>query len=242
MKKMNSYHCGKLRIESVVPFGSELVNQIATVILHPPVEPANRLAGRVAVSRLALPEIGPAVLKHYHRGGLIRRFLKDRYLYNPRLRCRKEFDMLTRVRRMGINAPHPLAWAFTTGLLYRCWLLTKEIDAHGNLAELSRSDPERAVHSTRLASEQIQQLICHRILHVDLHPGNVLVGTDSRVHLIDFDRAYKYRLGASRLCDRYRSRWRRAVVKHGLPEFLVAEMEAGLSDDHRAGSTPDRKP
>jgi 3-deoxy-D-manno-octulosonic acid kinase len=205
------------------------IERLAGMMLRSPENQDNGLGGRVAVSRITLPEIGPAVLKYYRRGGLIRRMSKDRYLYDIRRRCRKEFDMLSRVRSLGVTAPRPLVAAFSSGLFYCCWLITEAIDSADSLADLSRRNPVAAKRCTRQAAEQIKILIGNRILHVDLHPGNVLVGTDGRVHLIDFDRAHRYRLGDSNLCRRYRRRWQRAVVKHDLPGFLVDELEAGLT-------------
>ena len=233
MEPIISYRYGDLRLQSAVSLAAKEIEPLAGMMLRSPEKQDNGLGGRVAVSRITLPEIGPAVLKYYRRGGLIRRVLKDRYLYNTRRRCRKEFDMLARVRSLGVTAPRPLVAAFSSGLFYCCWLITEAIDSAGSLADLSRRKPVAAKRCTRQAAEQIKILIDNRILHVDLHPGNVLVGTDGRVHLIDFDRARRYRLGGSNLGRRYRRRWQRAVVKHDLPAFLVDELDAGLADPTR---------
>ncbi|HHP7235828.1 MAG TPA: lipopolysaccharide kinase InaA family protein [Desulfobacterales bacterium] len=230
MEPIISYRYGDLRLQSAVPLAAKEIERLVGMMLRSPANQDNGLGGRVAVSRITLPEIGPAVLKYYRRGGLIRRMLKDRYLYDIRRRCRKEFDMLAGVRSLGVTAPRPLVAAFSSGLFYFCWLITEAIDSSGSLADLSHSDPVAAKRCTRQAAEQIRILIGHRILHVDLHPGNVLVGTDGRVHLVDFDRARRYRLAGSSLCSRYRRRWQRAVVKHDLPGFLVDELDAGLAD------------
>lgn len=225
-----SYCYGNLRFESVVPFGPKYFEQLSTAMLSSPAESTQQLCGRVSVSRLALPGIGPVVVKHYRRGGLMRRLLQDRYLYTGHHRSCKEFEMLAQVRQFGIDAVRPLACAFTKGFLYRCWLVTAEIPAAVTLAALSHQHPEAARHCTRQVAAQMRLLIQHRILHVDLHPGNVLVDADGRIYLIDFDRACRYRLGAARLSRRLKSRWQRAVAKHQLPQFLVAEMEAGLAE------------
>jgi 3-deoxy-D-manno-octulosonic acid kinase len=63
---------------------------------------------------------------------------------------------------------------------------------------------------------------------VDLHPGNVLVDSNSRVYLIDFDKARYSYLNKDKLRVKYISRWRRAVIKHRLPESLWEMMSSEL--------------
>lgn len=230
MENSISYRDGNLRFESVVALEPAHLEALTAVMQQAPAGAEQRLSGRVSVSRLALAGIGPVVVKHYRRGGLIGRLLQDRYLYSARHRCRKELEVLARVRRLGVGAARPLACAFTTGIVYRCWLVTAEIPAAVTLAALSQTHPTAAIGCTRQAAAQIRLLIQHRILHVDLHPGNVLVDAEGRVYLIDFDRARRYRRGAASLCRRLKRRWQRAVAKHDLPPFLTAEMEAALSE------------
>jgi 3-deoxy-D-manno-octulosonic acid kinase len=71
-------------------------------------------------------------------------------------------------------------------------------------------------------------LIQHRILHVDLHPGNVIMDAAGKVYLLDFDRGKVYHGDRQKLKNRYLTRWQRAVNKHGLPEFLAEMLRAGL--------------
>jgi len=76
-------------------------------------------------------------------------------------------------------------------------------------------------------SSQVSALIEHGILHVDLHPGNVLVNPEGRLFLIDFDKARLYK-NSRGLKDKYLRRWRRAVDKHDLPPFLYYKLEEGI--------------
>lgn len=75
---------------------------------------------------------------------------------------------------------------------------------------------------------QISSLIQNQILHVDLHPGNVVADTAGTVYLLDFDRGKVYHGTRQQLKNRYRTRWQRAVNKHGLPKILTEMMQNGL--------------
>lgn len=229
---------GSIKLGADLPMGPSDVETLLGAFNQQPHPSPSPLAGRTTVFTLTLPSIGGVVVKPYRRGGFIQRLFSDRYLYFGRRRCRMEYDMLQRVRRLNVKAARPLAWAYEKRLLYRCWLVTELIPSSLTLADLSHSDPAAAKRYTWRTSEQIRILIRHRILHVDLHPGNVLVGTDGQVHLIDFDRARRYRRSTAALGRRYRSRWQRAVRKHRLPEILITAMEAGLVEQSRTAGEP----
>jgi 3-deoxy-D-manno-octulosonic acid kinase len=76
--------------------------------------------------------------------------------------------------------------------------------------------------------EQISLLIQNDILHVDLHPGNVVVDVQEKVYLLDFDKGCVYHGNRQKLKDRYLARWQRAVKKHRLPEMLSNILHSGL--------------
>ena len=77
---------------------------------------------------------------------------------------------------------------------------------------------------------QISALIENRILHVDLHPGNVVVDRTGKVYLLDFDKGRVYRGNRQELKKRYMSRWQRAIRKHALPEMLNDMLRTGLEN------------
>jgi predicted unusual protein kinase regulating ubiquinone biosynthesis (AarF/ABC1/UbiB family) len=86
--------------------------------------------------------------------------------------------------------------------------------------------------ATKDLIDQVSTLIQNNIFHVDLHPGNVLVGRGGRVFLLDFDKARIARGNKNKLRDHYLSRWQRAVIKHGLPDMLSEMLAAGLDRDY----------
>ncbi|OEU55314.1 MAG: hypothetical protein BA868_06745 [Desulfobacterales bacterium C00003106] len=191
------------------------------------------LGGRSSVTIAELEGAGSVVIKYYTRGGLVRYFVKQRYLRWGKTRCQVEYEMLCKVRRVGVGAPEPVAFIRTGGLFYKAWLVTREIKHQQSLAELSRADENRARIVMKKLLDQISILINSSILHIDLHPGNVLVNRDDRVFLVDFDKARVYRGNKNRLRDRYIKRWRRAVIKHHLPEILLETMRAGLQKNYQ---------
>ena len=200
-----------------------------TNFFHHP-EPAGvpELDGRTSVTPVQLNGIGSVVIKHYRRGGLMRYFIKRRYFKYGKTRARREFELLDLVANFGINVPQPIAYAHHGRLFYRAWLVTREIHQPVSLARLSLQDPKKTSTAMASVSEQISSLIQNDILHVDLHPGNVVVDAAGKVYLLDFDKGSVYHGNRQKLKIRYLARWQRAVNKHGLPKVLTEMMRIGL--------------
>ena len=204
-----------------------------TKLFNEPVTPVDSvLGGRASVQINQIPGLGSVVIKHYTRGGLIRRLIKQRYLKWGKTRCQIEYDILNKVIDIGVGAPKPVAYAYQGRLCYRCWLVTREIEQQQTLARLSLTDVDRAFAVIGQIADHIATLIQNQILHVDLHPGNVLVDSNSRVYLIDFDKARYSNQNKDKLRDKYLSRWRRAVIKHRLPEMLNDLMHSCLRKNY----------
>ncbi|WP_198025103.1 3-deoxy-D-manno-octulosonic acid kinase [Salinisphaera hydrothermalis] len=146
------------------------------------------------------------VLRHYRRGGVIAHLNADRYFgpLNDRCRPMREFDLLTRLRAIGLDVPRPIAAQAvrSAGLAYRADLVTERIIDSSPLAD----------HLTRIRLAQIHWRHLGRTLarlhtcgvwHADLNARNVLIDADDRFYLIDFDRA-RFRADGS---------WRQANLK-----------------------------
>ncbi len=187
------------------------------------------LGGRTATTPAQLDGIGSVVIKHYHRGGLMRCFIKHRYLKFGKTRAQREFELLDIVGTLGINIPQPIAYAHCGRLFYRAWLITREIHQSLSLACLSLHDEKKTSTAMAAVIEQILLLIQNDILHVDLHPGNAVVDAAGKVYLLDFDKGRVYHGNRQKLKNRYLARWRRAVNKHGLPKMLTEMMQKGLN-------------
>jgi 3-deoxy-D-manno-octulosonic acid kinase len=178
------------------------------------------LCGRTSITVARLQGIGSVVIKYYRRGGVIGYLIKKWYLKFGKTRCQMEYELLQKVRNLGINAPDPVAFAYRGRRFYQCWLVTREIQDHQTLVQLSRSNQEQARMAMKAVIKQVSMLIKNKILHADLHPGNVIVDHKNQVYLLDFDKGGIFRGDKNALTTRYLRRWNRAIQKHGLPGVL----------------------
>ena len=225
IKKYDSYQFG-----SSLDLTQEQIQQLISRFKYPDTVSPTPLSGRRSVARLSIDGIGAVVVKQYTRGGLVRHVVKDKYLKCGKIRCLKEYQLLQTVRNLGISAPQPLAWACRGRLMYSAWLVTRDIFPSQSLAQLSRESEDLAEQAMQATAAQILKLIQHDILHVDLHPGNVIVDSQGHVFLLDFDKGHMYRGGKRQLQKRYVARWKRAVIKHQLPVKLIDLMRSGVKE------------
>jgi 3-deoxy-D-manno-octulosonic acid kinase len=129
------------------------------------------------------------VLRHYRRGGLPGRLVRDSYLWTglERTRAWREWHLTAELYRRGLPVPRPVAARVEhDGLFYRADLVTLRIPAARSLAQ--------ALAQAALPVERWQAIgACIRCFHdagvdhADLNAHNILLA-DSGVYLIDFDR------------------------------------------------------
>lgn len=219
---------GRYRVGARFDFTEGQKRQLLALIEARSEKTARVLNGRGNVLHTEITGLGKVVVKRYMRGGLLRYLVRKTYLRHGMTRAEKEFLLLEQVRSLGVNAPEPVAFVHRGILFYDAWLVTREIESPRNLAELSLSDEDAIVKYVPEIIRQISILIKNRIFHVDLHPGNVVVDDSNRVHLLDFDKAHIYSGTSNALRDAYLVRWRRAVIKHRLPESLSERVCPGL--------------
>ncbi len=214
-KTYNSYHFG-----SSSDIADQQLKQLIRFFNLPKDSINSALGGRTSITVVPLEGIGSVAIKYYRRGGAIRYLIKQRYLKYGKTRCQIEYELLQKVRTLGINAPEPVAFAYRGRLFYQCWLVTREIQDHQTLAQLSCLNEEQARMAMKAVIKQVSTLIKNKILHVDLHPGNVIVNNQNQVYLLDFDKGGVFPGEKNALRHRYLRRWNRAIQKHGLPEML----------------------
>lgn len=214
------------------------INELINLISQPPQIASSELSGRASIRFANLSNVGMVAIKYYMRGGVFGKFITRRYLKLGKTRGELEYEFLEKVNSLGLKAPRPLAYADKGGLFYHAWLVTQVIPETISLADLSLRDEDRA---TRLLLELVRQisiLIKAGVWHVDLHPGNVLVDKNDDLHILDFDKAMHFTGSDYELRDRYLFRWRRAAIKHGLPDVLTEIVCLGLRSYH--GEQSDR--
>jgi len=178
------------------------------------------LNGRGDVIRLVLDNGVTGIVKQYRRGGVVRYFIREYYLRKGTTRCQAEYQMLEMAKAAGVSVPKPIAWATTGTFFYKGWLVTKEIENSISLVDYYDENKENYVDIFNKTILQMRTLIKNRILHVDLHPGNVLV-SNHQVYIIDFDKAVIKDWDEEKLRRFYLQRWRRAVLKYGLDTCIT---------------------
>lgn len=232
MTNFYNYNKGDLRLYSRTEISPVDRESLFTMVSKPSKSAANGLSGRGGASFGELEEWGEIVLKAYRRGGLLRYLVQNRYLRFGKTRPQVEFEMLEEVRALNIPAPNPVAFIVENKFLYRGWLVTERLPSTTSLADVSESNFELARGYVPVLADHVNKLIENLICHVDLHPGNVLVSPDREdareLFIIDFDKSRHFRGKKRDLRDYYLCRWRRAIIKHGLPDELIETVSSEL--------------
>lgn len=135
---------------------------------------------------------GDCVLRHYHRGGLMARLNRDRYLWAGanRTRAFREFRLLAQLSNLGLPVPSPLAARYVRdGMHYRADLLTRRVADAQTLAEcLAAGTLSLPLPLAQAVGRTIAAFHRADAWHADLNAHNVLVDGAGKVWLIDFDR------------------------------------------------------
>jgi 3-deoxy-D-manno-octulosonic acid kinase len=132
---------------------------------------------------------GPAVLRRYLRGGLVRHVNRDRYLYGGADTTRPfaEWRVTQRLHRHGLAVPRPLAAMYQrSGAFYRAALLTERIPGARPLPEVAN---EMDAEDWRSVGCLLALFATAGLRHPDINAANVVRDHDGRFWLLDFDRA-----------------------------------------------------
>ncbi|WP_286264154.1 3-deoxy-D-manno-octulosonic acid kinase [Thalassotalea atypica] len=130
------------------------------------------------------------VLKHYYRGGLVGKVLKDGYLYTGLNQARSvaEFTLLNKLTTLNLPVPKPIACSvIRKGFYYQADLITSKIENAKDLVGIleNQSIDKRL---WREVGKTIQQFHHHGVYHHDLNIHNILIDSEEKVWIIDFDR------------------------------------------------------
>lgn len=188
------------------------------------VSPNGVLGGRGRTLSVEIEGLGSVFVKRYSHGGLFRAFSGGLFLCVGPCRSQEEFEMLEFVRSIGVSAPRPIAFIKKGSTVFSTWLVMEELSQVQSLVELQKSEGEELHRAMDQLALQVGILIKHKVLHVDLHPGNVLVSSAGQVCVVDFDKACHFRGSERALRELYLRRWRRAVIKHHLSPLLSEMM------------------
>lgn len=176
------------------------------------------------------------VLRHYRRGGLVARVMRDRYLWRGEAETRafRECQLLYHLHRAGLPVPAPIAARYRRhGLFYTADLVTERLLDSESLASLlrRRGIPILGWITIGRCLRMFHDL---GVCHADLNAHNILLVADDLVYLLDFDRGRLLRPGM--WCDGNLVRLRRSLEKitYGLPPEHFSEADwHGLLDGYR---------
>lgn len=130
------------------------------------------------------------VLRHYRRGGLMGRLVKDSYLYTGiyRTRAWQELDLLSKMRQLGLPCPRPIAaQVVRAGLLYRADIICQKIAHAQDTYNLLLDGPLPQELWVSIGAT-IRQFHNAQVYHHDLNIHNIMLDTQQQVWLIDFDK------------------------------------------------------
>lgn len=177
---------------SVIVYDDALVSQMTESVFgigDSRDDSAGRVAGRGRVAAISV-DGRPCILRHYFRGGLIRHFARDSFVWAgaDATRSFREWRLLAQLRDRGLPVPMPVAARYIrNGARYTADLVTERLpDVESLSAKL------RAGSLPKDQWRQIGALVAHfhreRVFHADLNAHNIQIGGAGDLHLLDFDR------------------------------------------------------
>ncbi len=157
------------------------------------------LVGRGRTWAVPAPAPGHAhargwVVRHYRRGGLMARWLRDWYFAVGEPRPVAELRASLEASRRGIPTPAVVAGSVhAAGAFYRADLVTEEIPGGVDLAEVLFGDGERSVPplpALAAAGTLVRRLAEAGVRHADLNAKNLVLqptGDGIRAWVVDLD-------------------------------------------------------
>lgn len=135
------------------------------------------------------------VLRHYRRGGLPGRIIRDTYIWAglEATRAWREWRLTYSLYKEGLPVPQPVAARVVySGLLYKADLITRRIAGATSIAALIAAGGESRIPWGE-AGRTVRRFHDAGVYHADLNAHNLLVDAAGKVYLIDFDRGARRR-------------------------------------------------
>ena len=170
------------------------------------------------------PAAQPWVLRHYRRGGLPGKLIRDHYWHNSNALSRpwREFRISARLFSQGLPVPRPVAACLTRhGLTDTGALITCRIPKARSLGDrLCDGDMDEA--AWQAVGTVVGQFHAEQVWHADLNVANLLCEAQDHWHLIDLDRA-RIRAG------RYWAAGNLKRLRRSVDKLLANNPQAALS-------------
>lgn len=175
-------------------YDSELLQEDPTQIFEPSFWQKNGKVIGSAQGRgttwFVQTESMPAALRHYRRGGLFGKLVKDSYRFSgwEQTRSYQEFQLLNTLIQAGVNVPKPIAArAIKSSVSYTADLLSEKIPNARDLVSILVEKPLSAETYQKIGQE-IRKMHNAQVNHTDLNIHNILLDEDEKVWIIDFDK------------------------------------------------------
>jgi 3-deoxy-D-manno-octulosonic acid kinase len=130
------------------------------------------------------------VLRHYLRGGLIGKVVRDSYLWSGQDNTRPfaEWRMLAKMADSGLHVPRPAAARYRkSGLFYKADIITVRIPNVVALSEYLSAQPPTDTFWQSLGAS-VYGFHDHGVFHADMNAYNLQIDTAGRLWMLDFDR------------------------------------------------------
>lgn len=133
------------------------------------------------------------LLRHYWRGGLLGRFVKDTFVGSSAhtSRAMQEFALLRLMRSWGLRVPRPVGASVQQfGWLQSCDIAVAWIPNSRNLVQLLEVRPLSPAAWAQVG-RAVRQMHNHQVHHSDLNAHNILIDAQAEVWLVDFDKCQR---------------------------------------------------
>jgi 3-deoxy-D-manno-octulosonic acid kinase len=172
------------------------------------------------------------VLRHYHRGGFIARFVEDHYLWLgvERTRAFREWRLLRELHAAGLPVPRPIAAHVSReGVVYTGDILTGYLPDTRKLSAYI-ADGNVPDDSWERIGRMVRAFHRYGVDHPDLTAHNILLNPAGELFLVDFDNAYLRPPG----------RWQEAGVERLKRSLRKVALETGTEFDPAAWQALER--
>lgn len=150
----------------------------------------DRSAGRGRVYQVGNAQ-GVYLLRHYYRGGLMARLIRDRFLLRPvpGSRAMAEFVLLGQLRARDLPVPHACAARHVRrGLFYSADILVALIPGATDVAHLLHHAHEVSAEQWQRLGLAVRQLHDEQVFHADLNCHNLMLDGAGQAWIVDFDK------------------------------------------------------
>lgn len=173
------------------------------------------------------------VLRHYHRGGFMARFVDDYYVWHGLngTRAFREWRLLAELHARGLPVPRPIAARVCRyGLSYTADILTAYLEGTRSVDSMLHAG-ESLGDQWQVIGGTLREFHDDGVDHSDLNVRNILIDNEGRVFLIDFDKGRLRGPGAWKQGNlkRLQRSLRKTALETGIPydEEVWRRIEAG---------------